>query len=47
MHIYPKGGHGWGFSSEKWKGKGNDKFAYARADFEEALERWLENVRKM
>lgn len=47
MHIYPKGGHGWGFSSEKWKGKGNDKFAYARADFEETLERWLENIRKM
>ena len=47
MHIYHKGGHGWGFSSEKWKGKGNDKFAYARADFEETLERWLENIRKM
>ena len=45
MHIYPKGGHGWGFSSEKWKGKGNDKFAYARMDFEAALERWLENIR--
>ena len=47
MHIYPKGGHGWGFSSEKWKGKGKDKFAYARADFENTLERWLENIRKM
>ena len=45
MHIYPKGGHGWGFSTEKWKGKGNDKFAYARRDFEAALERWLENIR--
>ena len=45
MHIYPKGGHGWGFSSEKWKGTGNDKFAYARMDFEAALERWLENIR--
>ena len=45
MHIYPKGGHGWGFSSERWKGKGNDKFAYARSDFEAALERWLEGIR--
>ena len=45
MHIYPKGGHGWGFSSERWKGKGNDKFAYARSDFESALERWLEGIR--
>ena len=46
MHIYPEGGHGWGFSSEKWKGKGNDKFTYAREDFSKALERWLENVRR-
>ena len=45
MHIYPSGGHGWGFSSERWKGKGNDKFAYARPDFEAALERWLEGIR--
>lgn len=45
MHIYPEGGHGWGFSSERWKGKGKDKFAYARSDFEAALERWLEGIR--
>lgn len=45
MHIYPDGGHGWGFSSEKWRGKGNDKFAYARDDFYSSLERWLEGIR--
>lgn len=45
MHIWPKGGHGWGFSSEKHAGKGNDSFAYARPEFEASLERWLEAVR--
>lgn len=45
MHIWPIGGHGWGFSSEKFKGKGNDKFAYARSEFEGSLERWLKEVR--
>lgn len=45
MHIWPIGGHGWGFSSEKFKGKGKDKFAYARAEFEASLERWLEALR--
>ena len=33
MHIWPKGGHGWGFSSEKFKGKGKDRFAYAHRVF--------------
>lgn len=46
MHIFPTGGHGWGFSSEKFKGKGKDKFAYARDEFEEALYRWMEGIRK-
>lgn len=46
MHIYPEGGHGWGFSSEKWRGRGNDKFAYAREEFYKSLERWLEGIRK-
>ncbi len=41
MHIYPSGGHGWGFSSEKYVGEGNDKFAYARDEFYASLERWL------
>ena len=45
MHIWPTGGHGWGFSAEKFIGKGKDRFAYARAEFEASLERWLEALR--
>ena len=45
MHIWPKGAHGWGFSSEKFVGKGKDRFAYAREDFYGSLERWLESLR--
>lgn len=45
MHIYPKGGHGWGFSSERYVGKGKDRFAYARSEFEASLERWLNVIR--
>ena len=45
MHIYPTGGHGWGFSSEKFVGEGNDRFSYARPEFEKSLERWLESIR--
>ena len=46
MHIYPSGGHGWGFRSEKFLGKGNDVFKYAREEFERSLDRWLEGIRK-
>ena len=46
MHIWPTGGHGWGFSSEKFVGKGKDRFSYARGEFEASLERWLEALRK-
>lgn len=46
MHIYPTGGHGWGFSSEKFIGKGNDRLAYCRKEFETSLCRWLESLRK-
>lgn len=45
MHIWPKGGHGWGFSAEKYVGKGKDRFAYAREHFYSSLERWLESIR--
>jgi acetyl esterase/lipase len=45
LHCYPTGGHGWGFSSEKFVGKGKDRFAYAREDFYDSLERWLKNLR--
>lgn len=46
VHIYPEAGHGWGYNSEKYVGKGNDRFAYARAEFEASLERWLEDLVK-
>ena len=39
MHIYPAGGHGWGFSSSKFVK--NDKFGYARDEFYASLSRWL------
>ena len=45
MHIFPTGGHGWGFSSEKVRGKGKDRMAYARNELYTSLERWLESMR--
>ena len=45
MHIWPVGGHGWGFSAEKFVGKGNDRFAYAREEFYNSLERWLKAIK--
>ena len=46
LHIWPNGGHGWGFASEKYNGKGNDRFSEYRAEFEVSLERWLQKVKK-
>ena len=46
MHMYPTGEHGWGFSSEKFIGKGRGRFVYARAEFDASLERWLTSLRK-
>ena len=45
MHIWKSGGHGWGFSSEKIVGKGNDKLGAHRQDFYAVLEHWLQNIR--
>jgi acetyl esterase/lipase len=45
MHIWKTGGHGWGFSSEKNVGRGNDKLAAHRKEFYTVLERWLESIR--
>lgn len=45
MHIWPSGGHGWGFSAEKFVGKGKDRFSYARDHYYQALERWLKALR--
>lgn len=46
LHIWPDGGHGWGFASDKYYGKGTDKFSEYRAEFEVSLERWLKKVKK-
>ena len=47
MHIWPKGGHGWGFSKKEYLGQGhNDPFEYAREQFESLLSSWLEQQRK-
>ncbi|MDE5956383.1 MAG: alpha/beta hydrolase [Bacteroidales bacterium] len=46
MHIFPYGGHGFGFSSERFVGKGNDRFAGLRPEFESSLGRWLKSIRK-
>ena len=42
MHIYPSGGHGWGFTTGN---KGRDGIGYVRHEFEESLARWLDEVR--
>ena len=42
MHIYPSGGHGWGFTTGN---KGRDGIGYVRHEFEESLTRWLDEVR--
>lgn len=46
MHIWKSGGHGWGFSSEEYVGKGKDRLAAHREEFYAVLERWLESVRE-
>ena len=45
VHIFPKGAHGWGFSADRFIGKGKDKIGYARSEFEASLERWLSSLR--
>ena len=40
MHIYPTGGHGWGFSTERY---GRDKIGCCREEFLTSLARFLEN----
>lgn len=45
MHIYPYGGHGWGFSKDKYVGAGRDNLGYCRNEFEASLSRWLSALR--
>ncbi|MCR5003196.1 MAG: alpha/beta hydrolase [Bacteroidales bacterium] len=48
LHMYPKGGHGWGFTDKKIaEASGTkDNLGSCRKDFSNALERWLKEVRK-
>ena len=46
MHIYPSGGHGWGFKSAKFRQTSQDPLEYAREEFETSLASWLKNIRK-
>ena len=43
MHIYPSGGHGWGFSMSKYVP--TDRIEYARKEFLASLGRWLTQQR--
>ena len=43
MHLYPKGGHGWGFSTTKFVSR--DGLGYAREEFEASLGRWLKGLK--
>ena len=45
MHIYPYGGHGWGFTTDKHIGAGRDGLGYCRSEFEASLSRWLKSLR--
>lgn len=45
MHIYPVGGHGWGFADPGSEDKEKDILNYARDEFEASLHRWLEGIR--
>ena len=42
MHIYPTGGHGWGFTSLRYSD--SDNLSCARSEFEASLGRWLDAV---
>ena len=53
LHIYTKGGHGWGFGPRCEKGKSDrgpraemDELEEQRLDFDQALERWLKYIAK-
>lgn len=46
LHIWPSGGHGWGFSSEKFVGEGKDKFHFGREGFYSTLADWLSRQKK-
>lgn len=46
MHIWPRGGHGWGFTRQEYRDSGKDPFGYGRKDFESLLALWLDSLAK-
>jgi len=44
IHVYPAGGHGFGFGDESLVGIGNDRFAKYRKEFNASLYRWLQEI---
>lgn len=47
LHVWPEGGHAWGFSNAKLERYRNDKFAYARKEFCASLDRWIKKMRTL
>lgn len=45
MHIFPEGGHGFGFNAEKYVGEGKDRFKTTRPLLETLLENWLKALK--
>lgn len=43
LHVYPEGGHGWGFVPEKAKTK-DDKFKDCREGFQAELKNWIDKL---
>ena len=46
LHIYARGGHGFGGNKAQYVGEGRDSFGYARDTFEPSLLRWLAEMRE-
>ncbi|MBP5397902.1 MAG: alpha/beta hydrolase [Bacteroidales bacterium] len=45
LHIFPTGGHGWGFSKNKYRADGKkDRFNAHRDSFEKCLGDWLDAI---
>lgn len=45
LHIYPFGGHGWGFFPSKGDAGEDDRMSYCREEFDASLEGWLDRIR--
>lgn len=43
LHVFPRGGHGWGFTTSEF---GTDQIDYARNELSASLERWMNEIHK-